>query len=225
MVRHSMKQMNISKNLEIRSDIEAQIDLLAKDYAHHKALILTERDLQCELQSRLSRLPSLAGYYPTADQGVTGTRVHAELPWFDKHNKLSIRPDLSILEVDQLSIIHGIRGGRLPSKEFSFGGNAIILETKFCRPRRGITDGFFEKEIRKDIEKIDALLARLEAEGFRDTLYCYFVIFSKSANMCAVFQELQNGLMRPQYKLIYKTAGMAFPSRQTGPMPAINRER
>ena len=58
--------MNISENMEA---IEAEIDLLAQEYTRHKALILTERDLQCQLHSRLSKLPSLTGNHPTADPG------------------------------------------------------------------------------------------------------------------------------------------------------------
>jgi len=134
--------------------------------------------------------------------------VHADLSWYDKYGRLSIVPDLSILEVDQLSIIRSIAGGRLPSKQFSFGGNAIILETKFCRNKFGITNGFFRREIKKDIDKIDGLLARLEAEGFPNSLFCYFVIFSKSDEMGSMFQELQNEFTRRQCKLIFRTAGM-----------------
>jgi len=200
--------MNIPENRVVRLAIEAAIDLLAQEYAHHKALILTERDLQCQLHSRLSKLPLLTGNHPTADPEVTGPRVHADLSWYDKDGRLSIVPDLSILEVDQLSIIRSIAGGRLPSKQFSFGGNATILETKFRRNKYGITDGFFRREIKKDIDKIDGLLAKLEAESFPNSLFCYFVVFSKSDEMGAMFQELQNGFTRRQCKLIYKTAGI-----------------
>ncbi len=195
--------MNLSENMAVRSAIEAKINCLAQEYRRHKALILTERDLQCQLYNRLSKIPLLAGNHQTADSGVTGPRVHADLSWFDENWRLSIIPDISILEVDKLSISRSVGGVRLPSKQFSFGGSAIVLEVKFCRNKCGITDAYCKSQINKDIDKIDRLMSKLAGENTPNSLFCYYVVFSKSEKYGSDFNELINGFSNPQCKLIY----------------------
>ena len=125
--------MDIANNTKLHLEIESEIARLADDYAAHRALILTERDLQCQLYNRLTAIPMLAGHFPTEDPGITGSRVHADLSWFDNNKRLSILPDISIVEVEHLRTLASVTRGRLPSKQFAFSGNAIIFETKFLQ--------------------------------------------------------------------------------------------
>lgn len=82
----------------LRPQIERCINRLHLEYCRAPASILTEDDLKFGLRFHLSRIPSLRRSLMTLTRGVRGTKVHAELSWYDESGKLRIRPDLTILE-------------------------------------------------------------------------------------------------------------------------------
>jgi len=131
------------------------------------------------------------------DVGTYATPVHAEIPWYDENNKLTIRPDITILEPNSLSILHSLSGLALPSKQVEFGGQGIIFEIKFNRFRNGISPYFF-KQIKEDFDKIQGLFNRLKGQGKDGDLYCFFIVFNKTDLKCDEFQEFlyinRNGL-------------------------------
>src|SRR5215471_14368172 len=87
--------------------IERVIDLVGQRYRNAPGTILTEEDLRCELVHALRRLPGLRRYLPTQDRHIRATSVHAQLSWFGNDRRLSIVPDITIVEPAHLSILHG----------------------------------------------------------------------------------------------------------------------
>jgi hypothetical protein len=97
--------------------IETAILDLAREYLGVPGLILTEDDLKCQLFHRILQLPGMDQTYQTADPGVLGSRVHAEVPWFDEEDRLRLRPDIVITDPAYLSVRHAMQSGvPLPSK-------------------------------------------------------------------------------------------------------------
>src|SRR5260370_23307157 len=110
------------------------------------------------------RLDPFRGFRPTRDDGILGSMVHSEVSWFDEEGLLRLKPDITILEPRNLSILHGLNGARLPRKGVRFDGHEIIFELKLVRGRTGVTarSGDF---IRPDLEKIKELLHKTDREG------------------------------------------------------------
>ncbi len=163
---------------ELRIEIVDLIEQLGSEYRTAPASILTESDLQCLLISRLMRLDPFRGFRPTRDDGILGSMVHSEVSWFDEEGLLRLKPDITILEPSNLSILHGLNGARLPRKGFRFDGHAIIFELKLVRGRSGVTARSVDF-IRRDLEKINELLQKVDREGAREELSSYFILFSK----------------------------------------------
>ena len=79
---------------------------------------------------------------------------------YDEEGKLTLVPDITILDPSGMSVKHGVSirikdnrlaYGRLPSKGFEFGGKAIIIEIKFEKSKKGISEYTVQK-IREDLE-------------------------------------------------------------------------
>jgi hypothetical protein len=205
----------------LRPEIEAKIQQLADDYRYAPGTILTEDDLKCLLVSRFLEIPELRCPRLTADDQTLGTMVHTEVSWFDKNRQLRIKPDITILDPQALSLFRSLHWGfPLPSKGFNFAGSSIILELKFIRWRQGITRAS-AREVRRDLDKVRGLFDRLAVDGAGDQLFCYFVIFSKVARTVPEFDELINdGPGHPRCRIIFKTAGVNWPSgAQDGSIP------
>lgn len=113
---------------------------------------------------------------PTEDSQVFGTPVHAEVSWFDEEGKLTIKPDIIVLDPHWLSILHGNNGERLPEKQFSFGGEAIIFELTFIRDRTGADKGK-KLKVKRDFNKVQKLHTRLVNRSMGGSMFCFFVIF------------------------------------------------
>src|SRR5260221_3650574 len=176
----------------VTSQIEFYISRLHHEYCMDPASILTEDDLKARLHSYLSRVRPLQRRVPAKEKRVFGSSVHTEVPWHDENHKLRIRPDITILEPEHLSIRHrypprvidafsGIGGHylrtpRLPSKEFEFAGNAITIELKFAR--NGINKAM-AKLIKKDFQKMERLFRILDEQGEGNTIFSYLVIFNR----------------------------------------------
>ncbi len=204
--------------------IEDIIRNIENEYQHNQGLILTESDLASLIYCRLRGLflsrfrrnnSGLHWRMRTQDPHIFASPVHLEAPWYDDNEKLKIRPDITILEPDQLSILHRYGDGlRLPSKQFEFSGNAIILELKFIRYKSGITPHALE-EIRRDFDKIEKLRRRRNTE-LMNSIYCFFVVFNKTDNRCPEFDEyLSRRAQGNWYKYIYGTGKVAFNKNAT----------
>lgn len=201
---------NFDQNLHTK--IENLIDQIEDEYRENQGLILTEDDLKCIIYSKLSQLDTLKGYKPTYDERIKANSVHAELSWYNKEKKLAIKPDLTILDPHNLSILKGI-GNKvsLPSKQYSFTGSAIIFEIKFIRIQSGITEYQFNKEILKDFNKINQLFEKLKAEGDDDKIFCYFVVFSKTSKTCSQFDEfISENMESSKHKFLIKNGNVKF---------------
>jgi hypothetical protein len=219
---------------ELKGEIERIIRKIEVEYRDNQGLILTEDDIKCLLfqelqilfrfgnqvhyrqyqqnvQQRLRDLPPWR--CPTIDDGIYASPVHAEIAWFDEREKLTIRPDITILEPQHLSITHGLNGVRLPSKQFVFGGQGIIFEIKFCRYKGGISRKFFDG-IQNDFDKIERLFTIFRGQGTNDSLFCYYVVFNKTNNRCQEFNDFLNENREgSNYKLEYCTGLVRFNNR------------
>lgn len=206
-------------NYEFVSDIEASIRSVENEYRRNQGLILTESDLAALVFARLQILflkpvnrSGLHWHMHTKDTNVLASPLHLEVPWYDVNGKLKIRPDITILEPAQLSILHRYGDGlRLPSKQFEFAGNAIILELKFIRHKSGITVHALKK-IRRDFDKIqENLRNHIGNVGIRRSFYCLFVVFNKTDNRCPEFdQYLAEHARGDWYKYIYGSGQVTF---------------
>jgi hypothetical protein len=206
-------------NYEVVSDIEASVRSIEKEYRRNQGLILTESDLAALVYARLRVLflkpvnkSGLQWHMRTQDPHVLASPLHLEVPWYDVNGKLKIRPDITILEPAQLSILHRYGDGlRLPSKQFQFAGSAIIMELKFIRHKSGITAHTLEQIIR-DFSKIRENLIDVRGNtNLLRSLYCLFVIFNKTDNRCAEFdQYLAEHAEGDWYKYIYGSGRVTF---------------
>ncbi|GEM_PF-978754 len=207
---------------QLLSAIEGQIDQLARDYAAVPGLILTEDDLKCLLHSRLSGMSDLSGDFETRDPGIRATRVHSEVSWFDAQGKLTIKPDLTVLDPANLRILEGdSRGARLPSKCFEFSGDAVVLELKFIRHKAGVTEHLFRTQILRDWEKVQRLFARLDSQGPPDSMFCFFVIFNKGTATCREFEQfLSANASSFRHKVMYRSGGVFPGGPAAAPAPS-----
>lgn len=211
-------------NDAIKADIERILQSIEREFRRTQGLILTEDDLKCllygKLRSHLMWKPmrghkiagwnSLSWRTPTEDRHIYGTPIHTEVSWFDANGKLTIKPDITILEPRWLSILHGNNGERLPEKQFVFGGEAIIFELTFIRERTGADLGRKIK-VMKDFSKVRKLRERLLSNGLGDSLFCYFVIFNKTDNVCAEFSDYLKEIREGSwYKTLYATGNVNF---------------
>lgn len=198
-----------------RDDIQHKIDEIERDYQSVPGLILTEDDLKCLVYRKLSELPGLVSPEPSIDPAIKAISLHSEVSWYDQNGNLAIKPDITILQPANLSILHGInRKIRLPSKQFEFRGNAILMESKFIRQKAGIT-GSTLRAIEKDIKKIRSIYDRLGEEGERTraSIFCFFVIFNKTNRGARKVHEfIQSNSRTPWYTILYKSGNVTFPS-------------
>ncbi|HEY0319473.1 MAG TPA: hypothetical protein VGC66_00730 [Pyrinomonadaceae bacterium] len=201
--------------------IERLIHRLKVDYSHNPGMILTEDDLQCHLHGRLSRLRAFRYGLPTQDSRVLGFSVHSELTWYDERRKLRIKPDITILEPEEMSIQHGYvspmlepfcssvsafhMARPLPSKQYEFGGNAITFELKFAR--NGITE-YFARLIKQDFKKMMRLFEILDRRGEGESIFSYLIIFNKLPQPMSdtpLAQFMNEHGSGPRHKILYKT--------------------
>lgn len=192
---------------ELRTIIEEKIAEIEREYQQIQGLILTEGDLKCLLYGKLSQVRWLAQPTDTEDPGIRANCVHTEVSFYDERGHLAIKPDITILEPQHLSILHG-RGYRvrLPSKQFQFGGRTIVFELKFIRNKNGINKTMFRK-IREDYNKIQRLVATMDSQGMPNDVFCYLVIFNKTNRKCAQFTRLikEENKESNRHKIIYAT--------------------
>jgi len=193
--------------------IESKIIELGEEYQKAPAIILTESDLKYMIYKKLSDISEISEITPTEDEWILGNSIHTEVSWYDTNRKLTIRPDITIIDTSHLSILH-ITGKKfnLPSKQFSFKGKSIIFEIKFIRGQKGITENVFDRKIKEDYEKIRNLFEILSSRGItEDDFFGFFVIFNKTNLVCEEFSEfLQQNSMGNNIKIIYISGNVDF---------------
>ncbi len=209
------------------NEIDIVLDEIEAQYQRVPGLILTEDDLKCVLYKKLTDLPALIAPSVTDDGIALASTVHAEVSWYDENGRLTLRPDITIIEPENLNItgyhrrfpIQRNNPNLLPdydysskvSKDFEFGGNAIIFELKFIRGVFGTHPGMVKK-IKADYDKIMRLL---EIQDDEYSVFCYQVIFNKTDVRCDAFNEFLNeyGTGR-RHKIIYKTGNFLLPHKK-----------
>lgn len=195
---------------ELLDAIRAVVDSVAVEYAQQPGLILTEDDLKCLLFSRFSSNRLLAGFFSTRDTHVKATRVHSEISWYDAKGKLTIKPDLTILDPAELRILKGdARRATLPSKGFGFSGDAIVFELKFIRQKSGITKSVYQRQILKDWAKVERLLKKLKNQNASHQFFCFFIIFNKGDRACSEFRHfLRRNADGKKHRILYRCGGV-----------------
>jgi len=203
---------------KIKSVIESTITEIEAEYQKTQGLILTEDDLKSILFHKLSNnYPRIIKPRITEDDHVSASMLHTELSWYDKRGKLTIKPDITILDSRYLSILHK-NGDKvsLPSKGYSFRGDAVLMELKFIRNKTGIRPTTVTGRLRKDLVKIKNLFQRLENQGAPYHIFCYFIIFNKTDIKCKEFLDFKKSINTSdniKYKLIYATGKVKFPNK------------
>jgi hypothetical protein len=200
--------------------VAAEIRSLEQEFKLHKALLLTEDDLQCHLFGRLrARYP---GYIPTMDQGTDGLAIHSEVKFYDANGKLTLIPDLCIIPPGELSIYASVmygttprtilRRNKLPSKGFEFSGDALAIELKYCRKKSGIND----KDIahyQLDFDKLKGLadLRHSRTQG-QNHLLGVVAIFNKTDKGRTLVERFIQGNQHPKIRILYCTGDVNFAS-------------
>lgn len=179
--------MNISINQELVDRIIKELQSLESEFQEHKALLLTEDDLKCHVFKRIHSL--IPDNTQTVDSDVSGSALHSEVKFFDENGKLTLIPDLTLISPKNISIYHSVefrikkkgpKYGPLPSKSFEIGGDAIIIELKFCREQTGITETDIAS-YQTDLDKIKRLQRLvLSRSGGRDKLFGIVAVFNKT---------------------------------------------
>ena len=170
---------------EIFNDVIKKLKELESDFQENKGIILTEYDLQCLLFHKLYTL--FEHNKETFDSHIKGSPLHTEIKFFNENRKLFYRPDITIIEPQNYSIIHSIaevtikndgtiQNKKTPSKGFEFGGNSIVIELKFFRGKNGITG---IENIKSDFEKIEKIKSLVERNG-QNKVYGIVAVFNKT---------------------------------------------
>jgi len=209
------KIMPLATNENLKNQIENKINLLSQIATINKALILTETDLQCQLYMKLNEIEELNQLSLTND-GFMTNKIHTEISWFDEQNILSIRPDITLLESENLKITSGFDGLRLPSKGFHSVDGGIIFELKFDRELNTISEQKTMEGIFKDIRNFKLIYDRFQNNGTAEQIYGYFVLFIKSSENHINMQKInriQNELVdrdldETKCKFIYHFIGV-----------------
>lgn len=186
-----------------------KISELEREYQDCQGLILSEDDLKCQLFSKLTTVCNNDN--ETIDSGIKGSPLHSEINFFNEKGELKLRPDISIIEPNELSILHSVNltvknnriyFERTSGKEFEFSGNTIIIELKFCKNKSGINSRHIKTYL-KDIEKIQRLqnIINVNSHGNYKILGV-FVIFNKTNLKASGFDDvckLENESLRIFY--------------------------
>jgi len=172
--------MPLASNNNLKNEIETKIQELFNATEINKALILTETDLQCHLYIKLSEIDYLSEVSQTND-GFLTNKIHTEISWYSDNNtnRLSIRPDITLLEPQNLKITTGFNGTPLPSKGLHSVDGGIIFELKFDRNLRTISEKTFEGVV-KDIRNFETIYNRFSNNGIGDWIYGYIILLIKS---------------------------------------------
>lgn len=209
--------MQLATNNKLKNKIELKIKELADNATINKALILTETDLQCQIYKKLSEIKKLNKFSNT-DDGFLTNKIHTEISWFSDNitDRLSIRPDITLLDPKNLRITSRFNGAHLPSKGLHSRDGGIIMELKFDRNLKTISKKNL-KGIIKDIQSIETIHNRFNNNAMGFQIYSYLILFIKSSESSInrrKIQSIQNelndrGLNDSKCKFIYHFIGVA----------------
>lgn len=209
--------MQLSTNNKLKNKIELKIRELADNATINKALILTETDLQCQIYKKLSEIKKLNKFSNTND-GFLTNKIHTEISWFSDNitDRLSIRPDITLLDPKNLRITSRFSGAALPSKGLHSIDGGIIMELKFDRNLKTISEKNFQG-IMKDIQSIETIHNRFDNNVMGFQIYSYLIFFIKASNSDTNMQKIQRiqqelndrGLNEGKCKFIYHFIGVA----------------
>lgn len=182
------QQFTIDEHLILR--IENEIRDLANDCSRDRGLVLTEDDLKCQLFRRLLlRLPSADKSYLSEDRELASP-VHAEVPWFDEHHKLTLRPDITITDPSRLQVLAPPEG-HPGSKHFAFRGDSVVIELKYYRSKSGISSRSVGA-IHKDVKKIQRLIALALGRGSPKNIFGVVAVLSRYPRRCDELKRLED---------------------------------
>ena len=208
--------MQLATNNKLKNKIELKIKELADNATINKALILTETDLQCQIYKKLSEIKKLNKFSNT-DDGFLTNKIHTEISWFSDNitDRLSIRPDITLLEPRNLRITSRFNGTPLPSKGLHSIDGGIIMELKFDRNLKTISEKNF-RGIVKDIQSIETIHNRFDNNRIGYQIYSYLILFSKAPNSESNMQKIRRiqqelnirGLNDSKCKFIYHFIGV-----------------
>ena len=210
--RHRLDSDDMLLSAANHTEVQSAIERVYSRALEVPGLILTEDDLKCHLFLELSKTPAFSTPIQTQENHILATPIHTEVSWFDEEQRLTIKPDITILSPEHLSILYS-RGGRSvpPSKEFSFDGHAFIFELKFIRGPQDFTSGKLA-EIQYDFDKIKSLFERFEKNGVAHETYCYFVVFTRYNRVPPAWNRfLEENLESAHWRLIYRTLNVPIP--------------
>lgn len=189
-------------------DLERVIISIGNEFSNKQALILSEDDLKCHLFTQLYNQYYCKSYW-TMDNGILGCPIHTEIRFYNAQDKLTFIPDITILNPENLSIKKRIQEYGLPSKQFEFGGDAVVFELKFCKNKNGISKYNIES-YKKDIEKIKEIQSINRNKG--NKIFGFFVIFNKTASYIPNFENFlrSEDYNSNQLKIIYASGNIVF---------------
>jgi hypothetical protein len=218
LVRRSSTTM--LNNICTPQDIERFVREIEHDYQHTKGLILSEHDAQCLLYAKISTHLTMVHHssIETADSDVWASPLHTEINFLDVNDVLLIRPDITLLDVQNISLKQINPNRLVKRKGFEFWGSAVVIELKFCKYLAGITQKFTDS-VRRDCEKIEELHRRLYPPNQDATLSGLVIVFSRSNRQCDSFSQLINDYSNnPVVRIIYATSNLNQPltSRSSG---------
>lgn len=175
------------------NEILEKLHLLENEFQNNQGIILTESDLHCLLFHKLYNL--FNHKEKTFDCEIFGSPLHSEITFFNETGKLFYKPDITIIEPKKYSIIHSISDVIIKndelfykptaSKKFSFGGNSIIIELKFCRDGNGISK---IRPYQEDLRKIKKIKKLVEKNN-RNKVYGIIIIFNKTDKKSEKFEN------------------------------------
>jgi hypothetical protein len=203
----------------LKENIIREIRNLSDEYQKNQGLILSEDDLKCHIFRKIYDLIRHYHRMKTHDSNITGSPLHSEIRFYDEEGKLSLVPDITILDPGGMSIKHGmsvrimdkrLAYGKLPTKGFEFKGKAIIIEIKFEKSRKGISEATIQK-IRIDLGKFDRLIERHNRPDEDNNIFGIMVVFNKTNKCNPLFNQLvQDYETNENVKIVYGTGNVIF---------------
>lgn len=177
--------MNIAETLEC---VTRHVAILHQEWRSSSGMILTEADLQSHIFTKLATDLMLSASVPMATGNQFGKKVHCALSWYgldENLHKLCITPDITILNPSYLSLTNNVyaEGLEMPSKGYSFKGNAIVFEIKFQRYSK-MTDKFLNGKngIDKDAKNLKILIEKFRDVVDGEKVYGVQIVFDRSSD-------------------------------------------
>lgn len=205
-------------NTKLIKNIIDVISELEVEYQLCNGLILSEDDLKCHIFRKI--YPLFDNHQLTMDKGIYASPIHTEIKFFDENDKLTLIPDITILNPRDLSVVHslrytiksnGIKYLKASKKEFEFGGDTIIVELKFCKTKSGINARHVDT-YQNDIDKIKRIQNIIETRSLnRNKVIGLFIVFNKTDLKSQSFNNFKD--QNPDsdtLKIIYKTGNFTF---------------